>query len=95
MHQQMEGVTQYRGTLGAVPPIPVSDLEMRKDIPDGNGATKCAELLFRDRSIEKFVTPEKEEPVAKQEKPAEASAPAEEPQPKKRRWFGRKSDDKS
>jgi len=24
---------------------------------------------------------------------AEASAPAEEPQPKKRRWFGRKSDD--
>jgi len=39
------------------------------------------------------VTPEKEEPVAKQEKPAEASAPAEEPQPKKRRWFGRKSDD--
>jgi hypothetical protein len=52
---------QYRGTLGAVPPIPVSDLEMRKDIPDGNGASKCAELLFRDRSIEKFVTPEKEE----------------------------------
>ena len=41
------------------------------------------------------VTPEKEEPVAKQEKPAEASEPAEESQPKKRRWFGRKSDDKS
>jgi large subunit ribosomal protein L17 len=38
-------------------------------------------------------TPEKEEPVAKQEKPDEAPAPAEEPQPKKRRWFGRKSDD--
>jgi large subunit ribosomal protein L17 len=37
------------------------------------------------------VTPEKEEPVAKQEKSAEAPAPAEEPQPKKRRWFGRKS----
>ena len=36
-------------------------------------------------------TPEKEEPVAKQEKPAEAPAPAEEPKPKKRRWFGRKS----
>jgi large subunit ribosomal protein L17 len=31
-------------------------------------------------------------PVAQQEKPAEASAPAEEPQPKKRRWFGRKSE---
>src|ERR1044071_2767157 len=37
------------------------------------------------------VTPEKEETVAKQEK-HEAPAPAEEPQPKKRRWFGRKSE---
>jgi large subunit ribosomal protein L17 len=36
-------------------------------------------------------TPQKEEPVAKQEKPAEAAS-AEEPQPKKRRWFGRKSE---
>jgi large subunit ribosomal protein L17 len=36
--------------------------------------------------------PEAEEPVAKEEKPAEAPAPAEEPKPKKRRWFGRKSD---
>ena len=32
-----------------------------------------------------------EEPLAKEEKPAEAPVPAEEPQPKKRRWFGRKS----
>jgi len=39
-----------------------------------------------------MVTPEKEEPVAKQEKPEEAPVPAEEPQPKKRRWFGRKSE---
>jgi large subunit ribosomal protein L17 len=39
-----------------------------------------------------MVTLEKEEPVAKQEKPEEAPAPAEEPQPKKRRWFGRKSE---
>ena len=38
------------------------------------------------------VTPKEEEPAAKEEKPAEAPAPAEEPQPKKRRWFGRKSD---
>ena len=35
--------------------------------------------------------PKEEEPAAKEEKPAEAPAPAEEPQPKKRRWFGRKS----
>jgi large subunit ribosomal protein L17 len=37
------------------------------------------------------VTPKEEEPAAKEEQPAEAPAPAEEPQPKKRRWFGRKS----
>ena len=36
-------------------------------------------------------TPVKEEPVAEQEKPAEEATPDEEPQPKKRRWFGRKS----
>ena len=36
------------------------------------------------------VTPKEEEPAAKEEQPAEAPAPAEEPQPKKRRWFGRK-----
>jgi large subunit ribosomal protein L17 len=38
------------------------------------------------------VTPKEEEPAAKEEKPVEAPAPAEEPQPKKRRWFGRKSE---
>ena len=37
------------------------------------------------------VTPKEEAPAAKEEKTAEAPAPAEEPQPKKRRWFGRKS----
>ena len=37
------------------------------------------------------VTPKEEQPAAKEEQPAEAPAPAEEPQPKKRRWFGRKS----
>jgi large subunit ribosomal protein L17 len=37
------------------------------------------------------VTPKEGEATAKDEKPAEAPAPAEEPQPKKRRWFGRKS----
>jgi large subunit ribosomal protein L17 len=36
--------------------------------------------------------PPAEEPAIKEEKPAEAPAPPEEPQPKKRRWFGRKSD---
>src|SRR5256885_1785725 len=36
--------------------------------------------------------PAAEEPAMKEEKPDEASAPPEEPQPKKRRWFGRKPD---
>src|SRR5205809_1741097 len=40
-----------------------------------------------------MVTPKEEEPAAKEEKPVEAPAPAEESQPKKRRWFGRKSSD--
>jgi hypothetical protein len=51
---------QYRKTSRAVPPILVSDLEVRKDIDDGNGSTGCAERLFRDRSIEKFRSPEGE-----------------------------------
>lgn len=36
--------------------------------------------------------PEKEEPVAEEEQPAETPPSTEEPKPKKRRWFGRKSD---
>ena len=36
---------------------------------------------------------EKEEPVTEEEQTAEPSAPAEEPKPKKRRWFGRKPSD--
>jgi large subunit ribosomal protein L17 len=36
--------------------------------------------------------PTGEESAAKEEKPAEAPVPVEEPKPKKRRWFGRKSD---
>src|SRR5262249_45563386 len=36
--------------------------------------------------------PKEQEPAVKDEKPAEVPAPAEEQKPKKRRWFGRKSD---
>jgi large subunit ribosomal protein L17 len=36
--------------------------------------------------------PEKEEPVVEEERPDEAPPSTEEPKPKKRRWFGRKSD---
>ena len=36
---------------------------------------------------------EEEQAVVEEEKPAETPTPAEEPKPKKRRWFGRKSSD--
>jgi large subunit ribosomal protein L17 len=36
--------------------------------------------------------PKEEGPAAKEEKPAETPAAEEEPKPKKRRWFGRKSE---
>jgi len=35
---------------------------------------------------------EEEQTIVEEEKPVEAPTPAEEPKPKKRRWFGRKSD---
>jgi large subunit ribosomal protein L17 len=44
------------------------------------------------RAEPEAAAPEEEEPAAKEEKPAAAPAPVEEPKPKKRRWFGRKSD---
>src|SRR6266568_1928403 len=44
-----------------------------------------------ERTEPERVESKAKEPAAKEEKPAEPSAPAAEPQPKKRRWFGRKS----
>src|SRR5437879_1399279 len=44
-----------------------------------------------ERTEPERVESKAKEPVAKEENPAEPSAPAAEPQPKKRRWFGRKS----
>lgn len=44
-----------------------------------------------ERTERERVESKAEEPAAKEEKPAEPSAPAAEPEPKKRRWFGRKS----
>jgi large subunit ribosomal protein L17 len=50
----------------------------------------------RKEAQPKRTEPQREEPraeqlAAKEEKPAATPAPAEEPEPKKRRWFGRKS----
>ena len=54
--------------------------------------TKRKEAESKPKKTEpEAVTPKEEEPTAKEEKPAEAPAPAEESKPKKRRWFGRKS----
>jgi large subunit ribosomal protein L17 len=54
---------------------------------------KRKEAEAKPRKVEpEGVAPKEDEPVAKVEKPAEAPAPTEEPKPKKRRWFGRKSD---
>jgi large subunit ribosomal protein L17 len=54
---------------------------------------KRKEAEVKPKKVEpEAATPEEEEQVAKEEKPAEVPAPAEEQKPKKRRWFGRKSD---
>jgi large subunit ribosomal protein L17 len=45
----------------------------------------------RAEPIEEEPAGKEEKPVEKEEKPAEAPVPAEEPKPKKRRWFGRKA----
>jgi len=47
---------QYRKTSPPIPPILVADLEKRQDVDDGSGAKACSELLFRERSIERFRT---------------------------------------
>jgi large subunit ribosomal protein L17 len=46
-----------------------------------------------ERTESERVEPKKEEPAAKEEEPAVAPPPTEEPKPKKRRWFGRKSEE--
>ena len=48
---------QYRKTRSAIPPITIEQLETRADVANGDGPPACSELLFRDRSIEKFRAP--------------------------------------
>ncbi len=47
--------------------------------------------LERAEAMEEEPAAKEKKPAEKEEKPAEAPVPAEEPKPKKRRWFGRKS----
>jgi large subunit ribosomal protein L17 len=66
--------------------------EVVKEKPAEEKKAKRKEAEAKPTKAEsETVTPKEEELVAKQEEPAEAPTPAEEPQPKKRRWFGRKS----
>ena len=66
--------------------------EVVKEKPAEEKKAKRKEAEAKPTKAEsEMVTPKEEEPAAKEEKPVEAPAPAEESQPKKRRWFGRKS----
>jgi len=68
--------------------------EVVKEKPAEEKKAKRKEAEAKPTKAEsEMVTPKEEEPAAKEEKPVEAPAPAEESQPKKRRWFGRKSSD--
>jgi large subunit ribosomal protein L17 len=65
--------------------------EVVEEKPAEEKKAKRKEAEPKPKKVEpEEVTPKEEEPAAKEETPTEAPAPAEEPKPKKRRWFGRK-----
>jgi large subunit ribosomal protein L17 len=65
--------------------------EVVEEKPAEEKKAKRKEAEPKPKITEPEAAAAKEEPAAKEEKPAEAPALAEEPKPKKRRWFGRKS----
>jgi large subunit ribosomal protein L17 len=78
----------------------VDMLEVFEEKPakEKKGKTKEAEPKAKQTEPERGeaepVEGRKEEPLAKEEERVETPAPAEEPKPKKRRWFGRKGEEK-
>jgi large subunit ribosomal protein L17 len=70
--------------------VDMAEVVEEKPVEEKKGKRREAEAKPTKAESE-TVTSKEEEPAAKEEKPTEAQAPAEEPQPKKRRWFGRKS----
>jgi len=66
--------------------------EVVEEKPVGEKKAKRKEAEAKPKKAEPEAAAKEEEPAAKEEKPAETPVPAEEPKPKKRRWFGRKSD---
>src|SRR4029077_13390289 len=71
--------------------VDVEKVVEEKPAEEKKGKRKEAEVKPKKKEATRE-EPTTEEPAMKEEKAAEAPAPAEEPQPKKRRWFGRKSD---
>jgi large subunit ribosomal protein L17 len=67
--------------------------EVVEEKPEEEKKAKRKETEAKPKKSEpEAAAPKQEEPVVEEEKPAEELAPAEESKPKKRRWFGRKSD---
>src|SRR5881409_2969438 len=64
--------------------------EVVEEKPVGEKKAKRKEAEAKPKKAEPEAAAKEEEPAAKEEKPAETPVPAEEPKPKKRRWFGRK-----
>jgi large subunit ribosomal protein L17 len=70
--------------------VDVAEVAEQKSTEEKKAKRKEAEPKPK-KSEPEATAPKEEQPAAKEEKPAETPAPAEEPKPKKRRWFGRKS----
>jgi large subunit ribosomal protein L17 len=70
--------------------VDMAEVVEQKSTEEKKAKRKEAETKPK-KSEPEAAAPKEEEPV-KEEKPAETVAPSEEPKPKKRRWFGRKSD---
>ncbi len=71
--------------------VDMAEVVEEKPAKEKKAKPKAAEPKPK-RTEPELPEPKGEELAAKEEKPAEEPVPTEEPKPKKRRWFGRKSD---
>jgi large subunit ribosomal protein L17 len=72
--------------------VDMAEVVEEKPAKEKKAKPKTAEPKPEGTEAERVESPAEEAP-AEEEQPTEASAPAEEAKPKKRRWFGRKSGD--
>ena len=70
--------------------VDVAEVVEQKSTEEKKAKRKEAEAKPKETEPE-ATAPKEEQPAANEEKPSETPTPAEEPKPKKRRWFGRKS----